>query len=57
MNIKNNEQRVVKEHLVQDGFSLLEIDNSSNEVLRYIKEVNSDVIQIHFSINSDAQLH
>ena len=57
MIIKNNEQRVIKEHLVQDGFSLLEIDNNSNEVLRYLKEVNSDVIQIHFSINSDAKLH
>ncbi len=57
MSVKNNEQRVVKEHLVQDGFSLLEINNSSNEVLRYLREVNSDFIQIHFSINSDAQLH
>jgi len=57
MIVKNNEQRIVKEHLVQDGFSLLEINNSSNEVLRYLKDVKSDFIQIHFSINSDARLH
>ena len=41
MIVKNNEQRIVKEHLVQDGFSLLEINNSSNEVLRYLKDVKS----------------
>ena len=48
---------MVKEHLIQDGFHVLEIENSSKEIFRFLKEVNNNFIQIHFSLNSKAQLH
>ena len=56
MSVKNNEQSKIDEHLVQDGFTLLQIENDSNQVLKYIKDVSSNLIQIHFCINNDAQL-
>lgn len=48
---------MVQEFEIQDGFSILKIENSVNDVFRFNKEVSSNFIQMHFCINSDAQLH
>ena len=48
---------MVQEFEIQDGFGILKIENSANDVLRFNKEVSNNFIQIHFCINGDAQLH
>ncbi|PHR72879.1 MAG: AraC family transcriptional regulator [Lutibacter sp.] len=48
---------MVKEIIIQDGFSVLKIENTSNEILKYVKDVSSNFIQIHFCLNADAELH
>ena len=47
---------MVKEHHIQEGFKVIEINNNSKDIFRFFKEVNNNFIQIHFSINSNAQL-
>jgi len=48
---------MIKELVIQDGFSVLKINNDSKEILRYCKDINSNFIQIHFCLNNSAQLH
>lgn len=48
---------MIEEYKIEDGFSIIKIENATNKVLKYKKEVSSDYIQIHFSLNTDAQLH
>ena len=48
---------MVKEIIIQEGFSVLKIENTKNEILKYVKDVSSNYIQIHFCLNADAELH
>jgi AraC-like DNA-binding protein len=48
---------MVREINIQEGFSVLKIENTTNEILKYVKDVSSDFIQIHFCVNADAELH
>lgn len=48
---------MIKEHHIQEGFTVVEIENTTKEILTYVKDVSSNFIQMHFSINKDAQLH
>jgi len=42
---------------IQEGFSVLKIENTENDILKYVKDVSSNFIQMHFSLNVDAELH
>jgi len=48
---------MTREIIIQEGFSVLKIENTTNEVLKYVKDVSSNFIQMHFSLNADAELH
>jgi len=48
---------MVKEHNIQEGFTVIEIENTTKDVFAFVKDVSSSFIQMHFSINKDAQLH
>ncbi|MCF6279746.1 MAG: AraC family transcriptional regulator [Flavobacteriaceae bacterium] len=48
---------MTQEIIIQEGFSVLKIENSTNEILKYVKDVSSNFIQMHFCLNTDAELH
>lgn len=48
---------MTQEIIIQEGFSVLKIENTTNEVLKHVKDVSSTFIQLHFSLNADAELH
>lgn len=48
---------MVEEILVQEGFSMVKLDNQSSEVLSYAKEIDNTHIQLHFSTHQLGQLH
>jgi AraC-like DNA-binding protein len=48
---------MVEEILVQEGFSMVKLDNQSSEVLSYAKEIDNTHIQLHFCTHQLGQLH
>ncbi len=48
---------MTQEHKIQEGFSVIKIENTTNTILKYSKDVSNTFIQLHFCLNEDAQLH
>jgi len=48
---------MIKEIAIQEGFRVIKIENTTSTVLKYVKNVSNNFIQIHFSLNEDAKLH
>lgn len=48
---------MTQEHVVQEGFSIIKIENTTEEVFKYSKAVNNNFIQMHFCLRAGSQLH
>jgi len=48
---------MTQEHKIQEGFSVIKIENTTNTILKHSKDVSNNFIQLHFCLNEDAQLH
>ena len=48
---------MINEVVVQEGFNTIIIENESNEVIKFTKEVDNTYIQIHFCVNELGKLH
>ncbi|NND52517.1 MAG: helix-turn-helix transcriptional regulator [Flavobacteriaceae bacterium] len=42
---------------IEDGFKIIQLTNSSNDILSYKKAVENSFIQLHFSLNENAKLN
>jgi len=48
---------MIEELVVQDGFTIIKIENTNGDQLKYSRDVNNDFIQMHFCLNKLSQLH
>jgi AraC-like DNA-binding protein len=48
---------MTQELVVQEGFSIIKIENTTGDVLKYTKAVNNNFIQLHFCLREISQLH
>lgn len=46
-----------KELTIEEGFSLVKLENDKTEVIKYQREVNNTFIQLHFCIKHNTKLH
>ncbi len=46
-----------KELTIEEGFSLVKLENDTTEVIKYQREVNNTFIQLHFCIKHNTKLH
>ena len=48
---------MIKELIIDEGFSLVKVDNDQTEIIKYKREVNSTFIQLHFCLKNSTKLH
>ena len=48
---------MLNELVIEEGFTVIKLENESSELVQYKREVDNSFIQIHFSLNKEAQLH
>lgn len=48
---------MIQELVVQEGFTVIRIENDTKDILNYSKPVNFNFIQMHFCLNKDSKLH
>ncbi len=48
---------ITKELIIDEGFSLVKLENDGSDVIKYKREVNSTFIQLHFCIKNSTKLH
>ncbi|MCP4970647.1 MAG: AraC family transcriptional regulator, partial [Arcobacter sp.] len=48
---------MAKEIIVDEGFSIVMLDNNTSEIKTFQKEVDSTFIQMHFCIKNNSSLH
>lgn len=56
MNTKYNDKNIFKDTEIEEGFYLLKFQNNSKEKQSFVKEVNSNYIQLFFSIQGKGTL-
>ena len=48
---------MTKEITLEEGFSLIKLENDTSEIVKFERAVDSTFIQLHFSIKNTSSLH
>jgi len=57
MDEKNNAKGTLKETQVEDGFSIIKLQNDGNDTQQLIREIDSSFIQFHFCVKGECKFN